>query len=344
MIIRIYFIIFLCSIYISFFGQNSVYETSSFKFLNIATSSRQNYLGKAAIATFEPQIDIALANPALIQFHTRGKILASSAYYFTSLYGNVAYGLNNYKHDIPYVVGANFISYGEQIQTDVDGNVLGKFIPNEISTYIAASKTYKNYNFGTTIKFAYGNYLLASSAGVAMDLSMLYRDEEREVYATLLLKNIGHQFVGRNTQSATLPFDIQLALSKKLKHLPFRLTIMAQEIHNWTSINNSSDYYLFPLDPFVTVKDNDLLTILMSKFVFSGEFTLGKAFRFGASYDVKKSIEGRFDAFRGLQGLALGFGIYTRKYDFGYSYSRLTPISVNHQFTLGINLREIKTK
>lgn len=315
-------------------------ESSSFKFLNIPSSSRHNYLGKAAIATFDPDIDIALANPSLIQYHTKGKIMASSALYFTSLYGNVAYSGNNSKFDIPYVAGVNFINYGSQILTDINGNEMGKFTPFEVSVYGAGSKTYKNYTFGLNAKFAYGSYHLASMAGVGADFSILYRDVERDIYTTLLLKNIGYQFIGKNTSTSSMPFDVQLGFSKKLKHLPFRFTVMAQDLYQWTSTNSDVDYGVFPLDPYYSRSEMGFLGNLMSHFVFGGEFSFGSVFKIGASYDVKKSIEGRFEQLRGLNGLALGFGIYARRYNLGYSYSKITPISVNHQFTLSFNMNE----
>lgn len=315
-------------------------ETSTFKFLNIPSSSRHNYLGKAAIATFDPDIDIALANPSLIQYNTKGRVMASSALYFTSLYGNVAYSGNNSKFDIPYVAGVNFINYGSQILTDINGTEMGKFSPYEACIYGSGSKTYKHYTFGLSAKFAYGNYYLASIAGISTDLSMLYRDVERDIYVTILLKNIGYQFVGKNTVTASTPFDIQFAFSKKLKHLPFRFTIAAQDLYTWSSTNNDVDYGVWPLDPYYSRSELDVVGNIMSHFIFGGEFSFGNVMKIGASYDVKKSIEGRFEQFRGLNGLALGFGIYARRYNFGYSYSKITPISVNHQFTLSFNMSE----
>lgn len=333
-------VVFLVGFCLSLQAQINNYETSSFKFLNIPSSSRHNYLGKAAIATFDPDIDIALANPSLIQFNTKDKVLVSSALYFESLYGNVAYSLNNHKFDIPIVVGANFISYGEQIRTDVGGTQVGKFNPNELAGYVAASKTYLHYTFGAQVKVAYSNFIAAQMAGVTVDASMLYRDVERDIYATLLLKNMGFQIMQLGTERASTPFDIQIGFSKKLKHMPFRFSVMAGDLYGWNTLNNSADYYQFPIDPFITRTDNDIATVLLSKLVFAGEVSFGRAVKVGLSYDVRRSIEGRFNAFRGMNGLAMGFGIYTRKYDVGYSFSKITPVSVSHQFTIGLHLKE----
>ena len=333
-------IIFLTFFYSHAFYTQSIVENSTFKFLNIAGSARHNYLGKAAIASPGPYIDLALANPALLEFNSKSKLMATSSLYFTSLYGNFAYSHNNYKYDIPFVVGASFMNYGKQIITDVYGNENGEFYPHDIATYIAASKTYEHYKFGLTAKFAYANYIQAVIAGFAVDASMLYRDDEREIYATLLLKNIGYQFVGQKTQTTAMPFDIQLAFSKKLKHMPLRFTIAAQELYHWSAATTSVDYGVWPQNGLYERENPSIISSIMSHLIFGAEMNLGKVIKFGANYDVKKGMENSFENLRGLTGLGLGFGVYTRKFDVGYSFSKFGPIGTSHTFTFTMNTNE----
>lgn len=318
-------------------------ETSTFKFLNIPSSARHNYLGKAAICTPEPYMDLALANPALLEFNSKNKLLATSSLYFTSLYGHVALSKNNYKYDIPYVVGINFINYGKQKQIDIYGNELGTFTPTEMSTYIAASKTYEHYKFGMTMKLAYANYYAASIAGIAADMSMFYRDDDREIYATLILKNVGYQFIGERTGTNPMPFDIQLAFSKKLKHMPLRFTIAAQELYHWNTATYTVENYgygLWPQNSLYQLDKPSIFTSIMSHFIFGAELNFGKVLKIGANYDVKKGLENKFENLRGLTGMGLGFGIYTRKFNLGYSMSKFGPIGTNHTFSLTMNMNE----
>lgn len=321
----------------------SVLESSTFKFLNIPGSARHNYLGKSAIAVPDEHIDLVLANPALLEFNSKGKLMASSSLYFQSLYGHLAYSMNNYKFDIPYVVGVNFINYGKQRRIDIDGNDLGTISPSEISTYIAASKTYEHYKFGATVKLAYANYFVANMAGVSADLSMLYRDDKRDIYATLLLKNIGYQFIGDRTQTNMMPFDIQFAISKKFKHNPLRFILMTQELYHWNAATTTEEgrgYGLWPQNNLYRVENPSILAAIMSHFVFGAEVNFGQGFKIGTNYDIKKGMENSFDNMRGLTGLGLGFGIYSRKFDIGYSFSKFSPISVNHTFTFTMKMSE----
>lgn len=324
-------------------SSQNILESSTFKFLNIPGSARHNYLGKSAMAVPDEHIDLVLANPALLEFNSKGKLMASSSLYFQSLYGHLAYSMNNYKFDIPYVVGVNFINYGTQQRIDANGNEMGTISPNEFSAYIAASKTYEHYKFGATVKLAYANYFVASMMGASADLSMLYRDDERNIYASLLLKNIGYQFIGDRTQTNMTPFDIQLAFSKKFKHNPLRIIIMAQELYHWNTATTTEDgrgYGLWPQNSLYRLENPSVVSAIMSHLVFGLEVSLGQGFKMGANYDVKRGMENSFDNMRGLTGLGLGFGIYTRKFDLGYSFSRFGPIGINHTFTLTMKMSE----
>jgi hypothetical protein len=330
-------------IFVHNYSAQNIVENSTFKFLNIPGSARHNYLGKAAIASTGPYIDLALANPALLEFNSKDKLLASSSLYFTSNYGHVAYSLNNYKFDIPYVVGINFINYGKQKNIDIYGNELGTFTPTEMSAYIAASKTYEHYKFGMTMKFAYGDYFYAKIGGIAVDMSMIYRDDEREIFATLLLKNVGYQFIGVKTNSNPMPFDIQLAMSKKLKHMPLRFTFAVQELYHWNTATTTVEgfgYGNWPQNNLYQLEKPGIFSSIMSHFIFGAELNFGKTVKIGANYDVKKGMENKFENLRGLTGLGLGFGVYTRKFDLGYSLSKFGPIGANHTFTLTMNIKE----
>lgn len=309
------------------------------KNLSIPSSSRHNYLGKASIATFDSDISLAMSNPSIINYDMRRRLMATTAFYFSSIYSNVAYSMNNEKFDIPIVVGGNIIAYGNQNKVDENGNYLGKFNPIDASFSIAGSKRVENYVFGLATKLTYGNYNIASTMGLAADISVLHNNDDKGINATFLLKNIGYQFLGSNSSTHVAPFDVQFAFSKKLKYIPFRYTVMLQELYRWTASTRSEDYGIWPLNSYYET-NKSFMGSIMSHFVIGGEFYLGKFMKIGANYDIKKSQEASFDAFRGLTGFSLGFGIYTSKFDFGYSFSKISPISAAHQFTFIINTNE----
>jgi hypothetical protein len=314
---------------------------SNFSFLNIPQSSRHQYLNKCAIASYDSDVSISGSNPALLNEDMLGKILASSNFYFSSIYSNFSYVTWNNKWDVPLMFGGNFIAYPEQRSVDIEGNTLQKFTPVESSFYISTKKQIGDYHFGASAKLAYGNYYLANNVGIAFDASVLYSDDDRNIQVTFLLKNMGYQFISMGGSSAAMPFDAQIAFSKKLYKLPFRYTILAHNLFKSdasTSLN-SLNTQIWAFDPYIGT-ENSLATSIMSHFVFSGEFIIGSGFKAGFSYDFRRAEELTFSNYRGIPGLALGFGIYSRKYEFGYSFSKLSAVSIGHQFTFVLNMRD----
>ena len=333
-----FFLLFTIFIQLKGFAQSSGGDVT-YSFLNIPSSARHQYLGRAAIASYDSDLSLALANPSYLDHSMPQKILASTNFYYTSLYNNVAYSGYSNKLDMPFQIGANVISYGKQNLVDMEGNTYGVFNPMEMSFYFSGEYNYGPYRFGSTLKFAYGNYHKANTGGIAADFSALYYDEEREIQAAFMIKNAGYQFLGINASNYGMPFDLQFAFSKRLKHLPFRYTIMAHDLYQWNILYGSDDYFLYPLKGYETQKSS-FINNLLGHLVFSGEFLLGKAFKVGFNYDLQRSKDLSFEYFKGISGLGIGFGIYTRKFDIGYSFSKLSSVGEAHHFSIVINTNE----
>jgi hypothetical protein len=334
--------IFICILFISVINDTFCQSLfpSTFRFLDIPQSSRHQYLNKGAGGAYDYDAMIAGANPSLIHDEMRGKLLASTNFYFNSIYSNIAYFTANDKFDIPLMIGGNFIAYPEQQSTDIDGNRGIPFTPIELSLYAAGAHQIDKYRFGGQAKLIYGNYLLANNIGVAFDASCMYIDDLRNIQFALILKNMGYQFAGFGSSNNATPFDIQLIFSKRLERLPFRYTITAYNIYQWDSDNFTTDYGIWPLDPFYE-RNNTTLNRILNHFVFSGEFFIGSGFKMGFSYDFKRANELQFTEFyRGIPGVAMGLGIYGKKYELGYSFSKLSAAGAAHQITFIANLRD----
>ena len=60
-----------------------------------------------------------------------------------------------------------------------------------------------------------------------MDVAGSYISRDRSFTVSLIAKNIGRQITGYNDGNIEpLPFELQIGLAKKLKHLPFRYSIL----------------------------------------------------------------------------------------------------------------------
>ena len=131
-------------------------------------------------------------------------------------------------------------------------------------------------------------------------------------------------------------FDLQIAFSKRLEHLPFRFTITAQQLQKW---------YIRYDDPDRDVQVNFIgevqeisgfskgLDNFFRHFIFSGEFLIGarEQFRLRFAYNHLRKQEMRLSSFRSLAGFSLGFGFNIKKikFDYGLGYYHLSG-ATNH--------------
>ena len=84
--------------------------------------------------------------------------------------------------------------------------------------------------YGANYKLIYSNFDAASSFGMAIDIAAAYDDTAKMFTATLLIKNIGAELKAFNKNDRDrIPFEIQAGFSKRLKYVPFRISVV---IHN----------------------------------------------------------------------------------------------------------------
>jgi hypothetical protein len=228
----VFFILLLCSASFLFSqtGGQRVYS-----FLNLPSSARVTAGGGAVMALTDADVSLSYHNPALLNRQMHGRITASTAAY----YAGINFGYFGYAHNIKNIVmmqgGIQYLAYGTFKGADVTGNENGTFKANEIALHAGVSRTYgTKYHYGMNLKLISSSYESYSSFGLSTDWAAAYFDSARNFTASLLIKNIGFQFkpyIKGNRDP--LPVDIQLGFSKRLKHVPFRIGVVAHSLNRF---------------------------------------------------------------------------------------------------------------
>ena len=81
-----------------------------------------------------------------------------------------------------------------------------------------------------------------------MDVAGTYSSRKSQFTASFIAKNIGRQikyFIPGNEEP--LPFELQMGFSKKLKHTPFRFSLVLTHLEKWDLT------YIDPGNPPLTV-------------------------------------------------------------------------------------------
>lgn len=318
-----------------------------FEFLNLSSSARITGLAGNLITVKDDDVALAYQNPAALNASMGGSIQFGNNFYLSDIqHGFVSYGHYAKKWDLTWHGGLHYISYGDFQMTDEIGNVIGQFDAGEYAFTVGAGKElYERLSVGANLKFITSRFESYNSTGLTADLSFMFHDTARQVNVTLLMKNMGTQlstYTADNNEP--IPFEMQAGISKRLRHLPFRFSVIYRYLNKWniTYDDPNSVEDVFFIGDNQSSNDNDFLDNFARHFVVNGEFLFGKKdnfrIRLGYSHLNRKELTVR--NLRSIAGFAFGVGMKINRFriDFGQGFTHLGA----GQTHLGIstNLRE----
>ena len=214
-----------------------------FNFLTLSPSAKITALGGVNISNLDADLGMAVYQPALLNRDMDGQIHLSVKPYLASInqYNfNAAHFLNRAKTTIGW--GVQYMDYGTIPMTDIAGNELGSFRPNEYALQISAASTYQNnFKVGASLKWVQSKFGIYHSNGIAADVGVLYAPYSGLTQWSILVNNIGVQ-IKKFNQKENLPFNITAGVTKKLADAPFQFSLTAQRLSVWDNTYNDPTY------------------------------------------------------------------------------------------------------
>lgn len=346
--IRLIFItiIFNSSVISAQIGGKHAYE-----FLNLPASARITALGGNLIGVEDEDVSLALSNPALLNFKMHNRISFSQNFHFSGISnGYVSYGRSFKKTGINTHFGVQYINYGDFSSADIIGTQTGSFSASEMAFVVGASKKVADrIQIGVNLKNVFSSLESYSSYGILMDIGMNYAKDSSSFMISFVVKNLGTEITTYNGVRFGTPLDVQIGISKKLRYLPFRFSIIGHQLQNanirYDDPNKKNEVDIFG----ETVRENNFSNIVDNIFrhiIFNGEFMLGKKenlrLRFGYNHLRRKELS--LTSFRSLAGFSLGFGIKINafKLDYGLGYHHV--IGATNHITVSTNLSKFFKK
>lgn len=330
-------LIFIFSIFIC---QAQIGGRYSYEFLGNPQSSRLTALGGSLITITDDDVSLAASNPALLNDKMHNQLTINHNFAFADISnGYIGYGRKiNKWGGINTHIGISYVSFGDFTASDEIGNAIGTFSGGETSVAFGASKRLnERIVVGANLKGVFGNLENYSSTGIGGDLGLYYSKLESNFSAAFVIKNIGTELSAYGTEKANLPLDIQIGISRKLNHLPFRFTIIAHQLQQWSirydDPNNTQNESIFEDQVSEPSAFNEGVDNFFRHFIFNGEFLLGKTqglkLRFGYNHLRRKELS--LSNFRSLAGFSGGFGLRIKGFniDYGLGYYHLAG-AANH--------------
>ena len=310
-----------------------------FNFLSQPNTAQLSALGGVNVSNISNDVGMVFQNPSLLRKEMHQQLNVS----FNSFLAGIknysltsAWHSNKYKTNI--AIGINYFNYGSLTQTDVAGNILANFKPNDYVVQLSASKQHKeNWFYAATIKFINSNYGQYKSNGIAIDAALAYIDSSNFLQASVVIKNIGTQlktYSGSNVKEE-LPFDVQAGITKRLAKAPLQFSLTAHHLHRGNILYNDTTFKATEGDDSYK-KKNYTIDKIFSHLIFSAQLFLSNKIEVTTGYNfLRRHDLNVYNQANNLNGFTFGIGVLTKKFHCRYS-SGFYQKNMYHQ--LGLNL------
>ena len=319
----------------------------AFEYLRLSNSPHVTALGGINVANPDNDISLALQNPALMRPGLHNELQVNyNSYYADIGVMNLQYGYHAPKLNTSFLFGVQYLNYGSFEQTNTIGQEMGTFHAADYAITVGASRKYlDHWRYGASLKWAHSDLSFASASAALMDIGVNYYDTASLWDLGIVAKNMGVMVAkfAQDDPAEPVPFDLQIGLSKRFKHLPLRVIATVHHLYEWdVRYSNPADVVTNTLvstgDSSVDNKSH-FADKLFRHFIFGAEITLGKRLLVTGSYNFLHRRELALQTMPGLAGFAFGVGLNLNKFQvhYGRSYYHIAGAYNEIGLTLALN-------
>lgn len=315
----------------------------AFPILDMAFNARSNSLGTDFITAIDQDVNLGVSNPSLYNPEMHNQASFSHGIMPNGLnFGMASYG-RKFGEKFNSAAHIRYVSYGVQDRMDELGLNTGRFHPSD---YIIGAGT--SYNLNPKMQIgANFNFLLSQldryvALGAAVDLAASYYEKKANLMLTIVAKNIGYQLKNyTKTERSNLPMDLQFGISHRLKHAPFRFSMVIHHLNKWNlsyfDPNKKPTYDPLTNDT-IYPKPDGFGRKLAQHFTFQSEIILGKIIHVRAAFDIYRRSTLKVVNRPGLAGFSFGLGLYFKRFSIDYGISFYSVAGMQNMFTLSTNI------
>ncbi|WP_430816940.1 type IX secretion system protein PorQ [Carboxylicivirga sp. RSCT41] len=311
--------------------------SNTYDFLNLTNSARVGALGGNQVGMHINDVSLVFHNPANLS----PELHHSLTFNYVPYVADIKMTYAGYAHTVEgtgtFGVSIHAINYGSFDRADVDGTLNGTFSAAEYAINLSYSKMLSpKLRAGISVKPIISNLEQYNSFGLAADLGVLYHSENKLFSAGVTLKNIGSQLSTYNDTYESLPTDLQIGISKKLAHAPFRLSLTAQDLFDWNMKYDVQDGN--GDDVTDAGNDGNSLDQIMRHMIFGVELVPSDNFYVAVGYNHRRRQELGISEKMSTTGFSWGFGFRVYKFHFAYGSARYHLAGSSNHFSISTNL------
>ncbi|MBR4519794.1 MAG: PorV/PorQ family protein [Paludibacteraceae bacterium] len=351
-------------------GQYVGSGTSTFAFLDLPVSSRQNALGGENISIRDGELSSAFANPALLGSLTHNILQLGYAYYGTNHFGSAMYGYafgnqgaqmsrgdikapdasalpkngtfsgtpNNF-----IAVGVHYLDYGKMPYAEDNGQLTGiSFGARDIMIEAAyARQLSEMFTVGVALKPIFSFYESYSSVALGADIGGHFQLKDSTLQIGLALKNIGWQLKGFYSDESgqrleMLPINLELGINYRVAHAPLRFSLTVHNIQTWDLGYSRLNETELP------VKDVGWFDMMMRHTIWAIDIVpRSEKFYLTLSYNHRRRMEFALQDQRSLAGFAIGAGLRIKMLRLGFAMSQMSKQNFTYQVSLAMDVNSL---
>lgn len=314
-----------------------------FSFLRLPTSARATAMGGQQMAIADGDAQWLGENPAWRTTDMAGKLRVSSLFFPAGIHLMQAGYAHQFGESGPVgSIDLQWLGYGQFTGTDQFANLTGDFRGDDGA--VSAGLTWQRgaWSFGGSLKGIVGSFDRYAATAVALDGGIGWSGDEGRRSFALVVENAGTIIKDYNNaeSEARLPFDVQFGFSQRLKYVPFRFSVNANNLHRWNlryDDPNAVESTVF-FDDDEPGNDNNFTDEFFRHLIFSGELYLGKALSIQAAYNHRRRRELSIAGAPGPTGVSFGLGVQTRRFRFHYGQAVLSRAGSSRQLSVIVDV------
>lgn len=303
-------------------------DLTSFPVLRLEPSARSAALAGAFAAVDDGDVNTLFFNPAVPGPSTDRHASFSYLNHLSDLnVGSVAYSRVLGDSSTTVSGGLRFAHWGTFEGRDRFGNKTGSFGAGDVVVTAGAARGVgPRLRYGTNVHLIHARIDDAGATALALDLGGLYRIPAQQMTVGATLRHLGTALDGFGDRPEEMPIDLQVGLTKRLRHLPLLLTATAYDLNNLST----------------GLRGGNTFDHVLGHLTFGVELRPVSVLRVRAGYNHRRGRElalsetGTFD----FAGVSAGFGIRVSTLTVDYAYNSWSSLGGLHQFSLQTNLAE----
>lgn len=278
----------------------SAQETQTdYNFLRLPISAHAAALGGDNITIIEDDPTLVFNNPALISSVSDNSLNLNFMSYMKGTKTASASFVKAIKERSTIAVSAEYMDYGNIPEVDENNVQSGTFSAKDIA--IGGTYAYALTNTivgGVTAKMISSSIAGYNSFAMGVDLGINYYNDSTGWSVSAVAKNLGGQLKAYNDDYESMPFDLQIGVSKKIYRAPFRLSATMTNLTHWN-------------------------TSFINHLVFGVDFLISNNMYLAAGYNPKRSKEMDInDGGSHGAGWSFGGGLQLEKFKLQIAYAK----------------------